>query len=313
MSDDQLPDSDELKVGRYGQDWGERRIYDTRNRLNNLTGREWTYALRSVISTSYPTSGDQSFAHDLRRLHPSPKPPQLMAELVRFFTKTGGHVLDPFAGVGGTLLACSMESRTAVGIELSQVYAERYREVSDALKMKPQAMIVGDARDMRRYETVTRQPFDLILTDPPYGQMQARTKTGERKKRGQSGATPFTGSVKDLGNLDYRPFLAALREVLTGALELLRPRGYMILFTKDLQPTPEHHNMLHADIVQELAVVPNLSFRGYRIWHDSSQNLYPFGYPFSFVANQVHQFILVFRKEEKLEPNIENRESNTNY
>jgi hypothetical protein len=43
--------------------------------------------------------------------------------------------------------------------------------------------------------------------------------------------------------------------------------------------------------------LPNLSYRGYRIWHDMSQNFYPFGYPFTFVANQVHQFILIFRKE----------------
>ena len=67
--------------------------------------------------------------------------------------------------------------------------------------------------------------------------------------------------------------------------------------TKDLQPTRAHHNMLHADIVAELLKLPDLSYRGYRIWHDMSQNLYPFGYPFTFVANQVHQFILVFRKE----------------
>ena len=87
---------------------------DPRNRLNDLTGREWVYALRSVISTSYPTSGPESYAHDLRRAHPSPKPPQLLAELVRFFTRRGGHVLDPFAGVGGTLLACTLEARTAV-------------------------------------------------------------------------------------------------------------------------------------------------------------------------------------------------------
>jgi hypothetical protein len=55
--------------------------------------------------------------------------------------------------------------------------------------------------------------------------------------------------------------------------------------------------MLHADIVEELLKLPNLSYRGYRIWHDMSQNFYPFGYPFAFVANQVHQFILIFRKE----------------
>ena len=61
--------------------------------------------------------------------------------------------------------------------------------------------------------------------------------------------------------------------------------------------TQEHHNMLHADIVAELTQLEELSFRSYRIWHDTSLNLYPFGYPFAFVANQVHQFMLIFRKE----------------
>src|SRR5512147_2449586 len=89
-----------------------------RNQLNDLSGREWLYALRSVIATSYPTNGEKSYAHALRRSHPSPKPPQLMAELIRFFTKQGGRVLDPFAGVGGTLLACAIEGREGVGVEL---------------------------------------------------------------------------------------------------------------------------------------------------------------------------------------------------
>jgi hypothetical protein len=125
--------------------------------------------------------------------------------------------------------------------------------------------------------------------------MMAREKTGERKKRGQGAATPFTASPADLGNLGYREFLAELRAILAGALPHLRPRGHLVLFTKDLQPTAEHHNMLHADIVVALRELPGLEFRGYRIWHDQGQNLYPFGYPFAFVANQVHQFILIFR------------------
>ena len=86
-------------------------------------------------------------------------------------------------------------------------------------------------------------------------------------------------------------------KLLASGLACVRPRGYLVLFCKDLQPTRDHHNMLHADIVEELLKLPNLSYRGYRIWHDMSQNFYPFGYPFSFVANQVHQFILIFRKE----------------
>lgn len=273
----------------------ERREVDPRNRLNDMTGREWTYALRSVISTRYPTRGPESYAHDLRKLHPSPKPPQLLAELVRFFTKRGGHVLDPFAGVGGALLAATLEGRSAVGVDLSQAYADRYREVCAALDLPAQPYVVGDARGLAAYPEALARPFDLILTDPPYAQMLAREKTGERKKRGQPAATPFTDSPDDLGNLGYQEFLGELRSVLASALGLLRPRGHLVLFTKDLQPTPEHHNMLHADIVAALRGLPGLEYRGYRIWHDQSLNLYPFGYPFAFVANQVHQFILIFR------------------
>lgn len=268
---------------------------DPRNRLNDLTGREWTYALRSVISTRYPTSGPEAYAHDLRRAHPSPKPPQLIAELVRFFTRRDGHVLDPFAGVGGTLLACSLEGRSAVGVDLSPAYAEIYGAVCERLGLAPQPYVVGDARALAGFPQVAERPFDLILTDPPYAAMMAREKTGERKKRGQSAATPFTASPADLGNLGYWEFLGELRGVLAGALALLRPRGHLVLFTKDLQPTPEHHNMLHADITAALRELPGLEFRGYRIWHDQSLNLYPFGYPFAFVANQQHQFILIFR------------------
>lgn len=270
---------------------------DPRNRLNDLTGREWTYALRSVLATRYPTNGQEGYAHALRRMHPSPKPPQLMAELIRFFTKRGGCVLDPFAGVGGTLLACALTERCGTGVELSPEFAAIYQQVCVQLGLAVQPLIIGDARRLAEYEQLRGAAFDLILTDPPYAQMMARPKTGDRKKQGRGEATPFTVDPSDLGNLDYRPFLAALREVFAAALVYLKTRGYLVVFAKDLQPTREHHNLLHADIVAELLTLPGITFRGYRIWHDLSQNLYPFGYPYAFVANQVHQFILVFRKE----------------
>jgi len=288
MSDDTSPPPDQSAASDQP---------DSRNRLNDLTGREWTYALRSVLATRYPTNGQAGYAHALRRMHPSPKPPQLMAELIRFFTKRGGRVLDPFAGVGGTLLACALTERCGVGVELSPEFAAIYEQVCTQLGLAVQPIIVGDARRLAEYEQLRDAAFDLILTDPPYAQMMARPKTGERKKQGRGEATPFTVDPSDLGNLDYRAFLAALREVLAAALVYLKPRGYLVLFAKDLQPTREHHNLLHADIVAELLALPSITFRGYRIWHDLSQNLYPFGYPYAFVANQVHQFILVFRKE----------------
>jgi hypothetical protein len=66
-----------------------------------------------------------------------------------------------------------------------------------------------------------------------------------------------------------------------------------------MQPKPEHDNMLHTDIVRKLAEIKNLKYRGYKVWFDHTQMLYPLGYPYAFVANQFHQFILIFRKEDE--------------
>ena len=53
-----------------------------KNKLNDLTGSEWTHFLCSVEVTNFPTSGTESYAHKLRKQHPSPKPPQLMKQII---------------------------------------------------------------------------------------------------------------------------------------------------------------------------------------------------------------------------------------
>ena len=270
---------------------------DPRNRLNDLTGREWVYFLQSVLCTTYPVRGPAAYGHNLRRAHPSPKPPQLMAEIIRFFTKTGGRVLDPFAGVGGTLLGCALAGREGVGVELAAEYLEVYRAVCRQEGLAEQPAVCADARTLAALPAVTARPFDLVLTDPPYGDMLTRRQDGEKKKRtGSDAPTPFTARPDDLGNLPYAAFLPALDGVLAAAAACLRPGGYLVVFAKDLQPTPEHHGMLHADLAARLpAAIPGLRFRGYKIWADRTVRLYPFGYPYQFVANQLHQYILVFQ------------------
>ena len=298
--------------------------YDPRNPLNDLSGSEWTYFLNSVElegdehnvgrlndlseeewaiasapvwDTHYPTNGPKSDAHHIRKQHPSPKPPALMKRLIEFFTKKGGRVLDPFVGVGGTLLACAMTGRRGVGIDLSQEYLEVYRQACAELDLEAQPFLCGDARKLGNLLGDV-ELFDLVLTDPPYGDMLSRKRSGDKKKRtGDDSPTPFTDSPDDLGNMSPSQFYEALRAVIVQAMQYLRPKGYVVIFCKDLQPTEKYHNMIHADVVETLADVENLRFRGYKIWYDKSLKLYPFGYPYAYVSNQLHQFTLIFRKE----------------
>src|ERR671918_2390246 len=98
-----------------------------KNTLNELSGEEWLYFTKSVWTTAYPSE----LGHALRREHGANKPPRLMARLIEFFTKGGELVLDPFAGVGGTLLGAAIPRgpRRAIGIELSPAWVSVYEEV----------------------------------------------------------------------------------------------------------------------------------------------------------------------------------------
>jgi hypothetical protein len=145
---------------------------------------------------------------------------------------------------------------------------------------------------------VVAHNYDLILTDPPYFDMMKRKKIGHKKKLyGKDDPSPFTTDPRDISNLDYTGFLQTLKDILTKAATLLKPKKYVVVFCRDFQPTIEHDHLFHADVIRSIGSIPGLGYKGLRIWYDQAVDLYPFGYPFAFVSNQMHQYILVFRKE----------------
>ncbi|MFQ6342315.1 DNA methyltransferase [Campylobacter sp. VTCC 70190] len=277
--------------------------YSLQNKLNDLSGGEWTYFLNSVISTKYLTNGDDSYAHHIRKIHPSPKPPQLMRDIIKFFTKENELVFDFFAGVGGTLLGASLCNRKAVGIDLNQKYINAYQEANKYLNLEEQIFICGDSLKILKDEKQINKIFNnnkasLILIDPPYGDMMAKNKTGEAMKKGKdTSPTPFTNMEVDLGNMDWGKFILNFKESVKDSLKFLKEKGHIVVFIKDMQPNKENANLLHADVINELNSLKNLKYLGTKIWADLNVNLYPYGYPFAFVANQIHQYIMVFRKE----------------
>ena len=279
--------------------------YHIKNTLNDLSGSEWTYFLNSVISTKYATHGNDSYAHHIRKIHPSPKPPQLMRDIIKFFTKENEWVLDYFMGVGGTLLGASLCNRRAIGIDLEKRYIETYKKANKYLNLKPQYTITGNSTTILKSpikikKLIKKNLLDLVLIDPPYGDMMSRKKTGEATKKNlDTSPTPFTKSKNDLGNLNWENFRKTFKESIANTLPLLKERGHIVVFIKDLQPEKNNPNLLHADIINDLSRIKGLSYLGTKIWVDLGVNLYPYGYPYKFVSNQIHQYILVFHKERK--------------
>lgn len=273
------------------------------NSLNELPGGEWTFFLNSVINTRYPTSGPESYAHSIRKIHPSPKPPQLMRQIIEFFTKENEIVFDYFMGVGGTLLGASLCNRRAFGIDLNQEYIETYKAASKELGFEPQTAILGDSIQLLKEnnsaidEYLAGELVSLVLIDPPYGDMMSRPKTGEAaKKKMDTAPTPYTDSGDDLGNMDIESFFPIFNESVEKSAKLLKDKGHLVVFIKDLQPSGENTNLLHARMIEDINKIDGLQYLGMKIWADQGVNLYPYGYPYSFVSNQIHQYILIFRK-----------------
>lgn len=278
------------------------RKYHLDNKLNDLTGKEWTFFINSVFLTSYPTRGKESYAHHIRKIHPTPKPPQLMRDLICFFTKKNELVFDCFMGVGGTLLGAALCDRKAAGIDLNQTYIDAYESAARELELPIFPTKAGDALELlaERNEIkrlTTGRQISLLLIDPPYSNMMSKEKTGADISVYGKSPTPFTNSDKDLGNMSKEGFFNALKKSVELVLPELKTRGYIVIFIKDLQPHKKQTNLLHAEVVDKLNEIPNIYYKGLKIWADESSKLYPYGYPFSFVPNQIHQYILVFRKE----------------
>ena len=276
--------------------------YQINNPLNNLSGGDWLNFTTSVFSTFYTTNGKDSYAHDIRKIHPSPKPPQLMKEIIEFFTKENELVFDYFMGVGGSLLGAGLCNRNAIGIDLNQKYIDAYKLAAKEIGVGIFSTKCGDCLEILNNEKemeslLSDEKISLVLIDPPYANMMSKEKTGADINVYGNVATPFTNDERDFGNLNQTAFFDSLKQSLELVLPYIKKHGYIVIFIKDLQPNKKELNLLHADIIKKINEIPNLNYKGLRRWADRSAKLFPYGYPFSFVANQIHQYILVFRKE----------------
>ena len=82
----------------------------------------------------------QEWTYSGNRFHPTAKAVEIIAPLVRAFSKPGDTVLDPFLGSGTTAVAAALSGRSAIGIELEERYcalAKRRLEGVTRFQAKP--------------------------------------------------------------------------------------------------------------------------------------------------------------------------------
>jgi DNA modification methylase len=223
-----------------------------------------------------------------------------VARLVRFFTKPGDVVLDPFLGIGSSLKAAATENRNGIGIELSTEFAQLSRdrleeEVGDSLlNQTRQEVLQGDSRLV--LATLPESSVDFVVTSPPYWNIlhkKDHKAKNEREKKGLK--TRYSESdVLDLGNIDdYEVFLEQLMEVFRGCQRVLKPKKHIAIVVSDFRDGPKLR-MFHADVANRLEQDGWL-LKGITILHQAHKRIYPYGYPTSYVPNIHHQYILILQ------------------
>ena len=281
---------------------------DPRNTLNDLNGSQWLPETKSFFYQK--GLGAKHLHAQIERQHPAPFSFQDITHLISFFTKKGMKVLDPFGGVGSTAKACALEGRICTSIELQKKWhklaLERLEVEIGTSTSKNHTFILGDTRaELKKLDACS---FDFMVTSPPYWSILNKKADYKVKKERLANnlATNYSNDDKnDLANIEnYEDFLHILvNDVFLECGRLLRPKKYMCLVVSDFRNKSEFISF-HSDLIQQLngrTTQDNykITLQGVKVLLQNHKTLLPYGYPFAYVENIHHQYILIFRKEKK--------------
>jgi len=277
-----------------------------RNKLNDLSGRDWIKFTKSWFVHRPEPRGDRKIRH------PASFPESLVKDFVSFFTRKGELVVDPFVGTGSTLLAALETGRSGIGFEIVEKYAEISRErVKDALARNgalEEAKKSGSSwakivkADSAKLSKVWREngfpPADYCITSPPYWNQLKRSHMRQKGRAEKGLDTAYSDDPDEIGNIDdYHDFLRALKRTFDEVYKVLRPKGYLTIITNNVFSDGRMYPLAF-DTVSTLSREPFAwTPKDEKVWCQDDKTLLPLGVFNAWVGNRHHQYCLIFRKE----------------
>lgn len=279
-------------------------VVDPRNHLNDLTGKDWLPETKSFfyqkgLGANHPEA-------QIEKLHPAPYSFQDIMHLITFFTKKGMSVLEPFGGVGSTAKACEITGRTCTSIELSERWhslsIERLEtEVGTGTSAKHNFINGDSCVELQKLETSS---MDFMITSPPYwGILNKQDQKVIKNRVANNLETNYSDDDRDLGNVkSYDEFLSILVDkIFLQCARIIRSGKYMAIVVSDFRDKSDYISF-HSDLICKMnnAEIPGggvLKLQGTKILIQNHKSLLPYGYPFAYVENIHHQYVLIFKKE----------------
>lgn len=268
--------------------------FDVRNSLNDLTGKEWVKFSSSWFifnALASDIKSEKLISPELAS-HPATYSPTMIESFIRFFTKEGMTVLDPFSGIGSTVEAARRTKRFGIGIELN----EKYANLSKLRFSEGEAKIInGNSLDLSKF---TLPQIDFSISSPPYWNVLNRsTKDFKKRRDAKQLDVNYSDSCDDLGNLDdYEEFLQKVNEIYLQVFDALKPGGFNVVIIKNVKKNGKFY-----PLAWDLARVMSDSWdlKDEKIWIQDKVGLAPYGYPHSWASNIIHHYCLIFQKPKK--------------
>jgi DNA modification methylase len=259
-------------------------------RANLLSGKKW-------LEYSFSIWRDLGKTEEERKLkHPAIFTVKLILRLIDVFTShPNSIILDPFAGSGTTLIAGLLRGMHVIGFDINPKFRQslleriQNRSFFNFEEVKYEYLIF-DSRNLS--EKIISNSIDLCITSPPYWDILNRKRTADNKQN-----INYTNLLEDLGNIkDYSKFLVAIKQIFTEVHKVLKPKHYFIVNVMDLRKKDRFYP-LHID-TSNIAQEVGFNFEDIIIWDRQKEynNMRPLGYPYKFIINKVHEYLLVFRK-----------------
>jgi DNA modification methylase len=258
----------------------------SKRRANNLDGKAWTRYSISLWSDIKKTKEEEELKH------PAMFPVQLVTRLLECYTNDEDRiVLDPFAGVGSTIVAAHRAGKTGIGIEIEKKFVEKgLARIDRFLGDTGSTIHQTDAKNLLQF--VQPESVDFVVTSPPYWDILLQKRTADYKEIRHYGE-----AQEDLGKIaDYWDFLTAVDKVFKLVLEALKPGKFCCVVVMDLRKGPNFYPY-HADLGR-LLHASGFEYEDILIWDRRHEynNMRPLGYPYRFRVNKAHEYILVYRK-----------------
>ena len=270
------------------------------NHINCLSAKEWIQHQIAVWEFYYE-------ARDVRdkTIHPATFPIALPAKCIGLFTHKGELVLDPFVGVGTTLVAAKDLGRNAVGFDLKTDYVKFSNErlTGSQDDQTRQVAICDDAKSIPEY--LEEQTVALSVTSPPYANLLNRQRRNKsmrgdiRKDEHYLEVQQYSDDPRDLGTMDAKTYAKTLGGVFRGVLPLLRPKAHCVINITDYwwegRRVPAHVYVIEA--LQEVGY----ELRNIVIW--DRRNIVNragiFGWPNNYITlSTTFEYIVDFWKPE---------------